>query len=353
MIAVINDFISTRGVSGSSRGAGLIHQALSEGGAADAGTSLTPRRKPKTRLGRLAQMLTWDFLSAPRAASRLGAGVIIHATNTGRGWRGVKSVVVMHDTMVLDHSTLFNAWFGLYARITFGLSARSAHTIVAPSHHSAARIAARWPRAAARVRVIPWPAPEASVVRDGGDIASNARLVVLVVASLDKHKRLGLAVEVVARLRSDTGEDVHLEMVVRSGNDEQAVLATIAALEDSSWVRLHRQISDSELAHLYATASVTLVPSLDEGYCLPAVESIARGTPVVHAGRGALPEVIPMYPAAPAGQDDAEILYERLSEVREGGALERQLEDLRARSENFSLSTFRSRWLQVVRDLAE
>ncbi len=43
---------------------------------------------------------------------------------------------------------------------------------------------------------------------------------------------------------------------------------------------------------LYAAASVLVVPSLDEGFGLPALEAMAVGTPVVAANRAALPELV-------------------------------------------------------------
>lgn len=351
MFPLINDFISTRGVSGSSRGAELIRCALA-GSQPEVVGSVTPPKKPKTRLGRLLQMLTWDFITAPREAARLGADLIVHATNTGRGSRGVKSVIVMHDTMVLDHPSLFNKWFVLYARMTFGVSAKAADLIVTPSRHSASRIAARWPHTAGRIRVIPWPAPQPGDV--SASVAERRRKpTVLVVASMDQHKRLGLAVEVVARLRKDRAGDIELHMVVRAGNDEDVVLDKIELHDpEGSWVVLHRQLSEADLLQLYATSSVTLVPSLDEGFCLPAIESIARGTPVVHAGRGALTEVIPMYPAASEGQSDSEVLYQRLSAVFEGTVARRQQEDFQEDSVQFATDTFRSRWLEVINELS-
>ena len=50
-------------------------------------------------------------------------------------------------------------------------------------------------------------------------------------------------------------------------------------------------ISDEELAELLASAEVAVVPSLYEGFSLPAVEHMASGTPLVASRTGALPEV--------------------------------------------------------------
>jgi glycosyltransferase involved in cell wall biosynthesis len=50
-------------------------------------------------------------------------------------------------------------------------------------------------------------------------------------------------------------------------------------------------ISDEELADLTASAEIAVVPSLYEGFSLPAVEHMASGTPLVASDTGALPEV--------------------------------------------------------------
>jgi glycosyltransferase involved in cell wall biosynthesis len=50
-------------------------------------------------------------------------------------------------------------------------------------------------------------------------------------------------------------------------------------------------ISDDELAELVASAEIAVVPSLYEGFSLPAVEHMASGTPLIASRTGALPEV--------------------------------------------------------------
>lgn len=57
-------------------------------------------------------------------------------------------------------------------------------------------------------------------------------------------------------------------------------------------VRLVGRVSDTALAGLYASASAVVVPSLHEGFGLPALEGMAAGVPVVAARTSALPEVV-------------------------------------------------------------
>jgi glycosyltransferase involved in cell wall biosynthesis len=51
------------------------------------------------------------------------------------------------------------------------------------------------------------------------------------------------------------------------------------------------RVSDEQLCSLYASSSCLAIPSLYEGFGLPAAEAMAVGTPVVIGARGSLPEI--------------------------------------------------------------
>jgi glycosyltransferase involved in cell wall biosynthesis len=59
-----------------------------------------------------------------------------------------------------------------------------------------------------------------------------------------------------------------------------------------SRVKFVHGITDDEVAALTASAEIAVVPSLYEGFSLPAVEHMASGTPLVVSRTGALPEVV-------------------------------------------------------------
>ena len=50
-------------------------------------------------------------------------------------------------------------------------------------------------------------------------------------------------------------------------------------------------VSDERIVELYAQAEMAVVPSLYEGFSLPAIEAMCTGTPLVATDGGALPEV--------------------------------------------------------------
>ena len=66
----------------------------------------------------------------------------------------------------------------------------------------------------------------------------------------------------------------------------------IAELGISDIVHISSGVTDDELAALLASAEIACIPSLYEGFSLPAVEAMASGTPIVASRAGALPEVL-------------------------------------------------------------
>jgi glycosyltransferase involved in cell wall biosynthesis len=96
-------------------------------------------------------------------------------------------------------------------------------------------------------------------------------------------------IEAVAKVRTER----HAELVVvgqpRQGSEVPAAIARLG-LEGS--VHLAGAVEDRRMVELYAEAEVAVVPSLYEGFSLPAIEAMACGVPLVATTGGALPEVV-------------------------------------------------------------
>ena len=124
--------------------------------------------------------------------------------------------------------------------------------------------------------------PRPSVARVPGRI--------LAMASADVPlKGIRPLLEAVARVRTRRDVEVVVVSKPRKGSDTPAYVRQLG-LEDV--VRFVNGISEDELSRLYAEAEVAVVPSLYEGFSLPAVQAMASGLPVVATTAGALPEVI-------------------------------------------------------------
>ena len=95
--------------------------------------------------------------------------------------------------------------------------------------------------------------------------------------------------EAVAKLRTE--RDVEL-IVVGKPREGGLAVATIARLGIEHAVRFVSGVVERDLVELFGSAQVAVVPSLYEGFSLPAVEAMACATPLVATTGGALPEVV-------------------------------------------------------------
>ena len=120
--------------------------------------------------------------------------------------------------------------------------------------------------------------------------APRVRGRIIAIASADVPlKGVSNLLQAVAKLRTE--REVELQLVARlesNGPTEKL----IAELGISDIVHISSGLPDAELASLLSSAEIACIPSLYEGFSLPAVEAMASGTPIVASRAGALPEVL-------------------------------------------------------------
>jgi glycosyltransferase involved in cell wall biosynthesis len=124
--------------------------------------------------------------------------------------------------------------------------------------------------------------PDPSVARVPGRIVTTSSADVPL-------KGLGFLVEALAKVRTEHPA-AHLVVVGRRAEDGPVARAIERhGLDDA--VRFVKGVTDDELVGLVRSAQVACVPSLYEGFSLPAAEAMATGTPLVATTGGAIPEV--------------------------------------------------------------
>ncbi|MBX7551381.1 glycosyltransferase family 4 protein [Streptomyces sp. NPDC004232] len=102
-------------------------------------------------------------------------------------------------------------------------------------------------------------------------------------------KGLVFLVEALAKVRTEHPA-AHL-VVVGKRPEEGPVAQAVERYGLAGAVEFVKGISDAELVDLIRSAEVACVPSLYEGFSLPAAEAMATGTPLLATTGGAIPEV--------------------------------------------------------------
>ncbi|MFC7327757.1 glycosyltransferase family 4 protein [Marinactinospora rubrisoli] len=175
-------------------------------------------------------------------------------------------------------------WYGFVGMQ--GRVARRVRPILVPSRSSAEDVAREFGVRPADIDVVPLGVDN-RVFRPG-----PARIPgrIVCVASADSPLK-GVATLLRAVAKLGTERDVSLTVVSRPtpGGPTDRLVDELSLRDRVTFVS---GLPDAELARLLGTAEVAVVPSLYEGFSLPAVEAMACGTPLVASRAGALPEVV-------------------------------------------------------------
>jgi glycosyltransferase involved in cell wall biosynthesis len=188
-------------------------------------------------------------------------------------------VVTVHDLHYLDPSIASSQQRLYFSRVLLP-QLRRCRLLLTVSESSAVQIE----------QALGGRGPDVVVVGNGVDpslldvarcpSAEPARL--LFVGGDKPNKNLPMAMRAFERARCAP----EAELVVL-GRVSDAIIADAPA-----GVRFAGSVSDTELAELYAASTALLMPSISEGFGLPALEAMVAGTPVIFGDRDALVDVV-------------------------------------------------------------
>ena len=209
-----------------------------------------------------------------------------------------RSVVTVHG---VEHRFAPNAYPGRRAEAVESFvtdSLARAARLITPSETTKADLVHLYGADPNRITVIPHGiAAELSPVAadrlpDLLEGLGDARPYFLVVGAHHPRKNVPFLLDQFARAFAP-GHAPEVRLVVTNANGpvREALLAQAAQLDLSSRVRLLGHVSGKRLAALYSGAVAACVPSLYEGFGLPALEAMACGTPVLATGVGGVEEV--------------------------------------------------------------
>jgi len=250
--------------------------------------------------------------------------------------RRLKPVVTIHDTIAERHPKLvFPHWRNrLFWNVKVAWAVRQAAMIVTVSDNARTSVMEEFGLPDRSIRIVPDAvSPE---FRPVDDAPERARLLaahglppdsrfILYVGGISPHKNIESLVDAFGELiRREPLSDLRLVLVGDFQGDVffssyQGLRERVKALGAESKVVFTGFVPDADLPHWYGAAKVLVMPSVDEGFGLPALEAMACGTPVVASRRGALPEVV----------GDAGILFDPQSVTELRDALSQLLTDAR------------------------
>lgn len=225
---------------------------------------------------RLTTQMLVQYSARARAAARSSAVIHYPLQVQTPSAPGACRLLTVHDVQHLDMPHLFGRAERIYRRFRYDLPARDTDGIITISQFSKARIVHRLGLTPGLVHVIPLghDIPPQTEPREREDF-------VLYPANAWPHKNHARLIEAVKLLRTR-----------RPGVRLVLTGAHASLFSDAPhWVESKGRVSREELLALYRAALCVAIPSLYEGFGLPALEALASGTPVAAAAIGALKEV--------------------------------------------------------------
>jgi glycosyltransferase involved in cell wall biosynthesis len=223
-------------------------------------------------------------LSGQREFFRIPPGDVVVYLHQIRPLRAGPSITVIHDTIPLRFggSPVTRLAKGTF----FRTAARLSSHILTDSEESRRRIVEDLDVAPGRISLISIPQDPVRAARIAGlraELGQEERL--LYVGRFAAHKNL----ERLARVFPKTGfarAGGRLELVGGWTGEVERLRARVAP-----GIEVRGECSEEELDRLLATSRALVLPSLEEGFGLPAYEAVASGLPVAVSRTGALAEL--------------------------------------------------------------
>jgi glycosyltransferase involved in cell wall biosynthesis len=204
--------------------------------------------------------------------------------------RQAAQVVTIHDLYFLTSPAQNRAEIRRDYPALVGSHARRAHAVITSTEHGRGLVRDRLGVSDDRIYVCRPGAPSWTTIGQVPNVQRDGYL--LFVGSLEPRKNVGALLDAYQALLDRKSSIPMLVIAGRATPDAREWLSRMDAPPLAGHVRYAGYIAESERERLYAGARLLIVPSLDEGFGLPALEAMSAGVPVVASNRGSLPEVV-------------------------------------------------------------
>ncbi len=208
-------------------------------------------------------------------------------------------LITVHD-LIFDRYPEYmpSAWSRPYYQAMMRLGTRHARKVICVSQHTAEDLARYYKTPLEKLKVIP----------EGVDGSFNQHLsgseadalcqryqlklpYILSVGARRPHKNLAALVQAFAPMSTDVPHSlVFVGPSDKRFPDDARQLADRLGLNGRA--RFLDWVPEIDLPGLYSLADMVVLPSLIEGFGLPALEAMASGTPVIAADNSSFPEVV-------------------------------------------------------------
>jgi glycosyltransferase involved in cell wall biosynthesis len=200
--------------------------------------------------------------------------------------RAVQAITIA-DLDFLDHPERTRAEIRRDYAALAPSHARRADLVVTISQYTAGQIRDRLDVTPERIVVCPPGAPSWAPRETPAPVGP-----ILFVGTIEPRKNVPALLRAYERVAARRPDVPPLVLAGRSVEQSPEILAGTESPDLAGRVRYLGYVSDGERQRLYREASMLVLPSLEEGFGMPALEAMTVGVPVVASRRGALPEVV-------------------------------------------------------------
>ena len=233
--------------------------------------------------------LAWHRLEWPPVEWLAGPVDVVHSLHPLLiPSRAAAHIVTIHDLYFLDRPEDTEAEIRRDYPLLAKAHARRADRIVVNSRYTGGQVAERFGINADRITVC---YPGKPSWRRRAEPATAGPILFL--GTVEPRKNVPRLIEAYAAIverRPETPDLVIAGAMAMSGSQMLSRVNSTRSLD--ARVKFAGYVTEAERLHLLSTASLLVIPSVEEGFGIPALEAMTIGLPVVASNRGALPEVI-------------------------------------------------------------